>query len=189
MSDIEWVSLYFAVARLEDHWGIPSFIAQQIVRNVVEGGRAEVRAVQRYQLVPKIVTGRIRLTRDHLFSEEDFKQIEIDWNGLLVNGYSLLPNEYFMVPNDRSIVTCNFRNAPDPKIINAIRQVYNDARLAGQKPPNIKEIIKPVQLALQSEGLAASGKRIQELASDGEFKKLRRKPGATVTSERRRQHP
>ena len=55
--------------------------------------------------------------------------------------------------------------------------MYDLARSNKQKPPNIKEIIEPVQNALRCKGFDTSGKHIQELAGAEEFKKQRRKPG------------
>src|SRR5262249_31113850 len=68
-----------------------------------------------------------------------------------------------------------------------ISAVYDDAERAGQKPPNVKEVVELVQAKLRDNGLEASGRRIQEMADAEEYKKRRRKPGLTLASERRRQ--
>jgi hypothetical protein len=84
-------------------------------------------------------------------------------------------------------VPSSFKNAPDARILNEIRAEYDAADTANRKPPNVKQIIKPVQAALRSAGFNASGKHIEELAGAEEFKKRRRRPGATVKSDLRRQ--
>jgi hypothetical protein len=93
MPDVKWVELYLAVAQLENLWRIPFFIAEQIVWNVVESGKAEIRGVPRFQLVPKIITGQIQLRPGSLFTP-DYENVEIDWNGLLVNGHMLVPSKF-----------------------------------------------------------------------------------------------
>src|SRR5262245_41414882 len=65
-----------------------------------------------------------------------------------------------------------------------IRSEYTDAKAAGRKPPNIKEVQAPVQLRLERRGYWASKRRIEHLAKAEEFKEFRRQPGKTVKSER-----
>jgi hypothetical protein len=79
------------------------------------------------------------------------------------------------------------RTAPVDIINETIRAVYDDADRAGQKAPNVKEVVKPVQAKLRDNGFKASSSRIQEIADAEEYKKRRRKPGPTLASERRRQ--
>ena len=97
MPAIEWISLDGAVARLQGLWGITPMVVEQIVRNVVNGGKVEVRAVQRGHLVPQIVTGQIQLAPNLLFAT-DFEDIEIDWNGLVEEGRKLIPSWQEIVP-------------------------------------------------------------------------------------------
>ena len=102
MSAIEWVLLYEAVTRLGNLWGIPSSIAEEIVRNVLKGGEVEVRGVARGQQVPQIITEQLRqiITEQlRLFPNllvplvsPDWEWIEIDWNGLVVHGRKLVPH-------------------------------------------------------------------------------------------------
>jgi len=96
MSAIEWVSLCEAVARLQNLWGIHLSIAEGIVRSVLQGGEVEVRGVARDQLVPQIITEQIRSAlRSALFpnflGSLDWRDIEIDWNGLVKHGRKLVP--------------------------------------------------------------------------------------------------
>jgi hypothetical protein len=78
------------------------------------------------------------------------------------------------------------RQAPELAINNAIEEVYNSAESTGEKPPNLKEIVAPVQATLRNQGFKASSRQIQCLAGADVFKKRRRKRGPTVTSESRR---
>jgi hypothetical protein len=76
--------------------------------------------------------------------------------------------------------------ASDANIHRAIAKEYDAAETTGSKPPNLKEIIIPVQKRLEHEGYAASGRRIQQLAGDSRYNGRRWKPGKTVASESRR---
>jgi hypothetical protein len=80
------------------------------------------------------------------------------------------------------------RPAPDSMIHKTISEAYNEAEKRGSKPPNVKEIVAPVQTMLRDKGYQASGRHIQGLAQNGMHKNRRRKPGATVASEKRQQH-
>ena len=93
MPSIEWVSLYGAVGRLESLWGIPQSIAEQIVRNVLQGGKVEVRGVPRYAQVPQIITEQIRSALlPNVLSARDYEDIEIEVNGLIAHGRKLIPS-------------------------------------------------------------------------------------------------
>jgi hypothetical protein len=74
--------------------------------------------------------------------------------------------------------------APETRIDEAINAEYDAADQKGLKPPNLKELVAPVQKRLEAQGLHASGRQIQRLADAEKFKKRRRKPGATVASEK-----
>jgi hypothetical protein len=76
--------------------------------------------------------------------------------------------------------------APDAIINQAIRRAYDAADAAGTKPPNIKELPAAVHPLLEQKGLRTSGRRIQQLGDDEEFKSRRRPPGKTVASDRRK---
>jgi hypothetical protein len=93
MASIEWISLFDAVVRLEALWGIPRPIADDIVRNVVEGGAVEVRGVARFQRVPQIITEQIRTALSpNSWVSRDWESIDIDWNGLVMHGRKLIPS-------------------------------------------------------------------------------------------------
>jgi hypothetical protein len=87
-----------------------------------------------------------------------------------------------------SLTKRQLRPAPDPIIHQTISEAYNIAEKSGLKPPNVKEIAIPVQKMLRDKGYQASGRRIQELAQNGMHNGRRRKPGATMASEKRHQH-
>jgi hypothetical protein len=159
MPDIEWVSLYLAIAQLENLWRIPQLIAEQIVRNVVDGGKVEVRGIPRYQLIPKIITGQIRLLPNSLFAP-DYEDIEIDWNGLLVNGRMLVPSWIHVASGKDRRATPNKspsskgrvqRRGPSPGTIDR----YNDEALFAQ----IDQMINGGRMSVNAAAL--------KLANDG----------------------
>jgi hypothetical protein len=76
--------------------------------------------------------------------------------------------------------------ASDPRINEAITAVY-DGLSDGAKPPNVREVVPPVQAILRVDGYYASGRRITELAGGEKHNLRRRKPGRTVASEARGQ--
>jgi hypothetical protein len=78
------------------------------------------------------------------------------------------------------------KSASEQRMVDAVRRVYDIADEEGKKPPNIKQVAKPVQGLLKENGYQASAKQIQEIAERPEFKKRRRPPGRTLSSERRR---
>jgi hypothetical protein len=75
--------------------------------------------------------------------------------------------------------------ASDKIIRQTIDEVYNAAEADGEKAPNIKELPTLVLRKLQQQGYTASKRHIQLLGDELDFKKRRRPPGATVSSERR----
>jgi hypothetical protein len=79
-----------------------------------------------------------------------------------------------------------FKKAADAVTKKAIRDEYTRAKINDEKPPNVRQIVEPVQRALQAEGFEASGNRIQESAASKEFEGMRRKPGATIKNEKDR---
>jgi hypothetical protein len=74
--------------------------------------------------------------------------------------------------------------ARESKIHLAITAAYDAAAAAGDKPPNVNEIIGPVQAQLRAAGYEASGRQIRELAGADQHRKRRRKIGKTVASEK-----
>jgi len=80
----------------------------------------------------------------------------------------------------------SMRSAPTPEIHKAITAAYDNAETGSAKPPNLKEIIKPVQEILSVQGYKASGSQIQKLADAPKHKSRRRPVGKTVASEMRR---
>jgi hypothetical protein len=78
------------------------------------------------------------------------------------------------------------KSATYPKIDQAITATYDKAKAAGEKSPNLIEIIAPVQAILRAEGYEASGRQIQKLAAADQHKIRRRKIGPTVANEKRR---
>jgi hypothetical protein len=58
----------------------------------------------------------------------------------------------------------DLRPAPLAKINNAITAVYDEAEAQREKPPNLNQVVAPVQRKLREQGLLASKSRIQEQA-------------------------
>ena len=73
--------------------------------------------------------------------------------------------------------------APNSMIDTAISDAYSEAERAGQKPPNLKEIVAPVLTKLLAQGHQASGRQIRKLAEAAKHKKRRRKVGPTIARE------
>jgi len=69
------------------------------------------------------------------------------------------------------------RNAPAASIDAAITEAYADAGARGEKPPNINQVVKPVQENLKVKGYHASKYSIQQIASQSKYDGLRLKSG------------
>jgi hypothetical protein len=67
--------------------------------------------------------------------------------------------------------------APIAMIVEEIRSAYDCAEVAGQKPPNIKELSRAVHLVLEQKNYRASRRQIEKLAETAEFKSRRSPPG------------
>jgi hypothetical protein len=78
------------------------------------------------------------------------------------------------------------RLAPELEINRAIQAVYDETEAGKEKPPNVVEIVTPVQARLRDAGFYASGRQIQKLADADQYKRRRRKIGVTVASEKKR---
>jgi len=113
---------------------------------------------------------------------------QIDWSAGRIGPYSFVFISKASIeawlssavpPNDERTL---LRDAPDGEIKRAIKTVYENAKTAGKKPPNIKELASEVQPILKSAGYRTSNHRIQQLGD--EFKDERRRPGKTLRSER-----
>ena len=78
--------------------------------------------------------------------------------------------------------------APKAEVHRAIKAVYDEKQSKNEKPPNIKEIGPLVKKVLDDAGFTTSLNRIEKLASDPEYKALRRAPGKTLASEKKPRH-
>jgi hypothetical protein len=76
--------------------------------------------------------------------------------------------------------------ASDSQIHKMIAATYDDAKVAGTKPPNVKQVAVPVQEKLREAGYEASQNRITHLAGDKRHDGCRRPPGKTIKSEQKR---
>jgi hypothetical protein len=94
------------------------------------------------------------------------------------------PSQYVA---QRQAELVELKPAPKQEISAAIKAAYDDADAAGRKPPNIKELPAAVLPRLEKNGYRASGRSIQEVGEAQEFKRRRRQPGKTISSEQRSQ--
>jgi hypothetical protein len=123
-----------------------------------------------------------------------------DWNGSIDWTAGTIGPFYFSVVIKRASIeawlgtrwasqsTLPARKATDVRIREAITAVYDKAGRDGQKPPNVRQIAKPVQEVLGNQGFEASARHIEKLASENPFKARRRPPGATLKSEKNQQN-
>ena len=88
--------------------------------------------------------------------------------------------------NSVALSALSLQQAPEDTIHIEITAVYDEADKENEKPPNLNEITNPVQDKLRKQGLDASANHIRNLAGDKRHKGRRRKPGATVASEKKR---
>jgi hypothetical protein len=107
-------------------------------------------------------------TRD--FEPADFWSVTINWSVLDEFGRDRWPDMWPVL-----------KPASPKEIKRAIKAVYDVADAAGEKPPNIREIIDPVKAWLKMKGYSASNRQIQNLAKP--FKARRRPQGKTLRSE------
>ena len=80
---------------------------------------------------------------------------------------------------------CQLKPALRQMIYAAVRTVYEDAKLKGDKPPNLNEVVAAVQTVLLSQGYRAGKGQIQRQAKKSEFAQQRRPRGTTIASEKR----
>lgn len=76
--------------------------------------------------------------------------------------------------------TAQLKGALQDAIHAAITAVYDYAAERDMKPPNVKEVVEPVQELLRRKGLAATATKIQELAAEVRHKQRRRPVGRRV---------
>jgi hypothetical protein len=78
------------------------------------------------------------------------------------------------------------RSATDQEIHVAITAVYDEAKRLEQKPPNVKELLRPVKAKLNEAGLDAPYLQIDTCAEAPQHAVKRRKRGRTLKSEQSR---
>jgi hypothetical protein len=76
------------------------------------------------------------------------------------------------------------RPASMPKIDEAISAVYDEAEARGKKSPNLAELVAPVKLKLQEQGLRASKELIQDTGRDAKHASRRGQIGVTMKSKK-----
>jgi len=155
----------------EESFALEQIFLERFVA-AVHAGRWFVRAVPRGELTASVVDPR-------LITVEAFKRIKGDQEWELA-GTMLYGVDVVMGPPPSP----EFRPASDLQIHDEIKAEYDDCEATGRKPPNVKQIGKPVQDRLRTKGLYATKTDIQKLAGDKRYTGLRRLPGKTVASER-----
>ena len=180
----QWISLYAALARLSSEWGI-GVIADEIVRAVLVDGEVLARGHYRYEVIPRIIPKECWSSPllPSGFSLRDWTEIEIDWIGLLKQGRNHIPSEISLPSHaapdadDSDDTKDHLKTAPEKEIGKAIDAVYDEARQARKKPPNIKQIADPVLIILGGLGYITTKAHIEKIAGRPEYKKRRWKPG------------
>jgi hypothetical protein len=98
MSQPEWVEPHLATHRLAHYWDIPSQIAEQIVRGILQNGDILVRGRGRglsFDTGWRVISKEIGATlHPSSMISWEFSDVEMDWNGLLKQGRNLVPSEY-----------------------------------------------------------------------------------------------
>jgi hypothetical protein len=94
------------------------------------------------------------------------------------------PYPAFWKRTNHDATSLNLKRASEPMIEGEVRRVYDVADKEGKKPPNINEVAELAQARLREIGRTASGRQIKGIAERPEFKKRRRLPGKTLSSER-----
>lgn len=74
-------------------------------------------------------------------------------------------------------IPMELRPASPPAIREALHHAYDNAQVAGEKPPNVNEVVHPVQQLLQAQGRTATKLAIQKEAEADQFKRRRLQPG------------
>jgi hypothetical protein len=95
------------------------------------------------------------------------------------------PDPTFWEPRDHEPTLLEPKPASEQMIRGAVRRQYDIAETQDKKPPNVKEVAKLVQADLKASGHTASVQKIQKIADSPEFKRRRRPPGKTLSSEKR----
>jgi hypothetical protein len=95
------------------------------------------------------------------------------------------PYPMFWKRANHEMASINLRPAQDRVIVDEIRRVYDRAHIKRTKPPNINEVVEPVQARLREMGQTASAAQIKKIGEKPEFKNRRRPPGKTLRSEKR----
>jgi hypothetical protein len=111
-----------------------------------------------------------RLTRDAFFR----------W--IAVRGF---PYPTFWNRTNHKVSSPELKKASNRMVTDEVRRAYDIADKEGKKPPNINEVTKLVQARLGETGHTASARQIKGIAERPEFKKRRRPPGKTLSSEKR----
>jgi hypothetical protein len=90
----KWVALYIAPLELARHWDVPEWIAEQIVRGVLQGSECFVRGRGPDRIL-RDISGKISATlSSSVLISAVFSDVEIEWNDFVTHGRKLVPCEW-----------------------------------------------------------------------------------------------
>jgi len=104
------VALFIAPNELACHWDIPSSIAEQIVRGVLQGGECFVRGRGPDGILRDIRREIVATLSPSVLASAVFSDVEIEWNGLVQQGRKLIPPEW-----EQFVQAAEARSADDAK--------------------------------------------------------------------------
>jgi hypothetical protein len=157
-------------------------IIERRLRAAIQAGHVRLRARSHLGInfveIPTPLTGAFRLdlgianelTLGLGMQSETFTNLEIEWGSA--------------EPHLRTVSTTRAKTmepvpprAAETEIRNALQAVYDEAEHRRQKPPNLTEVVRPVQTKLAEQGFSATKRQVQGLADEPAFKQRRLKCG------------
>jgi hypothetical protein len=130
MSLPKWVALFIASCELACHWGIPSWVAEQIVRGVLQGGECFVRGRGPDGILRDISREIVATLSPSVLASAVFSDVEIEWNGLVQQGRKLVPPEW-----EQFVQAAEARSADDAEPIPTA--VAETAHTTDAKPTSV----------------------------------------------------
>ena len=163
----KWTTLRTAINYVRRATGLAYEDAQELLLTALRDENIKARGLRTWKPVPADYFREPAINPVHLFYS-DYTEIEVCFADL-----------------QRILEPGGHEDQLRRMVHEAITAVYDEARAFGEAPPNIKQIIAPVQARLRALGHRQSGRQIQKLAEAPQHKARRRKPGATIASEGR----
>jgi len=158
----------------------------EMVANAIMSGRVPIRGIPQGEMLPIEIDAQLirKPDRHQIFDNElrlktsstkayepaDFRSVTINWTVLDEFTREMWPD-----------IRPTLKSAKSERITRALEAAYDSADSAGEKPPNVNEVVPKVKAWLWLDGYDASKRQIQELAQS--FKHRRRQQGKTLRSE------